>query len=59
MEKEKINELKAKLRKIGKDSLALISKYKHGSLDNDEMYDIAIKINSLAHEIYDCLDRES
>ena len=58
MEKEKINVLRNKLQKIGKDSLALISKCKHGNGGDNEIQELAIKINQLAHEIYDSLERE-
>ena len=58
MEKGKIDVLKAKLQKIGKDSLVLISKCKHEGVGNNEMYDLAIKINQLAHEIHNSLEKE-
>ena len=58
MEKEKINILRNKLKKIGKDSLSLISKCKHGNVGDNEIQELAIKINQLAHEIYDSLERE-
>tara|TARA_Y100000310_G_C20588814_1_gene766875 strand:- start:1186 stop:1365 length:180 start_codon:yes stop_codon:yes gene_type:complete len=58
MEKEKVNALKSKLQKIGKDSLVLISKCKHEGIGNNEMYDLAIKINQLAHEIHNSLEKE-
>ena len=58
MQKDKINILKVKLHEIGKDSLSLINKCKHENLGNNEMYNLATKINQLAHEIHDSLERE-
>ena len=54
--KNKENVLKEKLKEVGKISLSLISKFKHEKYEPD-VYNKLIKINALAHEIHDSLDK--
>lgn len=56
MNEKDLEILKNKLKSIGTYSLELIGKYK--SIDN-ETFDKLVKINYLAHEMHDSLEKDA
>ena len=51
--KSKLPNLKGKADAIGTISLYLIKKLEDSDIDKDKLRNLAIKINYLAHEMYD------
>ena len=54
---DKISSLKAKADQIGKFSLYMIKKSETQKIDLNQVRDLSVKINYLAHEIYDELNK--
>ena len=55
--KDQLGELKSKLNTIGQLSLHMIKRCERIDIDKGELRDCSIKINYIAHEMYDIIDK--